>query len=516
VRIQKPHTQIGEPGGSRRSFRKGLFVTEAVATDPRFVCARRTAAAAVALAALAVPAFAQTPPPASPPSLPAAPVQIPQPQIDTSTYQGSVSEEKPTAGVLPLSLDDAIQRGLRLNLGLILTGQNVQAARGERLEELQALLPKADAKVTEADQELDLQAEGLRIPGFPSIIGPYGYTDIRGSLSLSLLDLTALQNYLAQKHSFAAAQLSAQDARDLVVLTVGNAYLTVIADAALVQSAQAQVDTSKVSLDQAVANHQAGTAPLLDELRARVDYQTQQQTLIAARNAYEKDKIALARTIGLSLEQQFDLTDRAPYAALDNLDADAAVREALDHRADLKAMEDQVEAADRARKAATDERLPTISFSGDYGDIGINPSHSHGTGDAVGSLDVPVFEEGKLRGDAKTAQSQLEQARARLSDLRGQISADVRDSILDIQSAAKLVEVARSNVDLANEALSEAQQRYKAGVSDNLAVSQAQQTVAQADEQYVDSLYRHNIAKLSLARALGVAQTSYKDYVGGK
>jgi outer membrane protein TolC len=192
------------------------------------------------------------------------------------------------------------------------------------------------------------------------------------------------------------------------------------------------------------------------------------------------------------------------------------VTQALANRADLKAEEQTVEAADRARKAATDERLPTVSFTGDYGDIGINVEHSHGTGDAVGSLDVPLFEEGKLRGDAKQAESQLEQARARLSDLRGQISADVRDSILDIQAAAKLVDVARSNADLANEALDEAQQRYKAGVSDNLAVSQAQQAVAQANEQYVDSLYRHNIAKLSLARALGVAQTSYKTYVGGK
>jgi outer membrane protein TolC len=447
---------------------------------------------------------------------PSAPVAIPQPQIDSSTYQGSISQEAVRPGMLPLPLADAIQRGLRYNLGLLLTTQNIQAARGARLEQLQSLLPTATGTVKEAVQETDLQAQGLRIPGFPVIIGPYGYTDIRGSLNWSLLNLSALQNYMAQKHNFAAAQLSAQDAREMVVLTVGNAYLTVIADAALVQSAQAQVDTSKVSLDQAAANHQAGTAPLLDELRARVDYQTQQQTLISARNAWAKDKIALARAIGLPLGQQFELTDQAPYAPLDHLDPDTAVREALANRADLKAMDQQLQAAERARKAATYERLPTVSFSGDYGDIGINPSHSHGTGDAVGSLDVPLFEEGRLRGDAQQAQSQLEQAQARLSDLRGQISADVRDSILDIQAAAKSVEVARSNVDLAKEALSEAQQRYKAGVSDNLAVSQAQQAMAQADEQYVASLYRHNIAKLSLARALGVAQSNFKDYVEEK
>ena len=492
------------------------LVPEAVANQPRLFCLRRIAAGLAAAAALCAAAAAQGPPGGGSVATPASPIQIPQPAIDTSTYQGSLSQEKATPGVLPLSLNDAIQRGLRNNLGLLLTTQNTLSARGARLEQLQSLLPTVTASAKEAVQETDLQAQGLRIPGFPVIIGPYGYTDIRGSLTWSLLDLSSLQNYIAQKHNFQAATLSAQDARDLVVLTVGNAYLTVIADAALVQSTQAQVDTSKVSLDQAQANHQAGTAPLLDELRARVDFQTQQQSLIAAQNAYQKDKIALARAIGLPLDQQFELTDTAPYAPFDQLDVDAAVQKALATRADLKAMEQSVAAARSARKAATDERLPTISFSGDYGDIGINPSHSHGTGDAVGSLDVPLFEEGKLRGDAKMAQAQLDEQQAKLSDLRGQIAADVRDSILDIQAAEKLVAVAQSNVDLAKEALSEAQQRYKAGVSDNLAVSQAQQAEAQADQQYVAALYRHNIAKLSLARAMGVAQTNYKDYIGGK
>jgi outer membrane protein TolC len=488
---------------------------EVVVIHPRFLCLKRKAASLALMAATAGSLVGQAPGGGSV-SVPTGPILIPQPAVDSTTYQGSISDGKVTPGVLPLTLDEAIQRGLKFNLGMILTSQNTQSIRGARLEQLQSLLPTASGSIKEALMETDLQAQGLRIPGFPTIIGPYGYTDIRGTLSWSLVNLSSLQNYLAQRHNFKAATLSAQDARDLVVLTVGNSYLTVIADGALVQSAQAQVDTSKVSLDQAVGNHQAGTAPLLDELRARVDYQTQEQTLIAARNSYEKDKIALARVIGLPLEQKFELADQAPYAAFDHLDPDKAVEQALAARMDLKALEEQVAAADSARKAATAERLPTINFTGDYGDIGINPSHSHGTGDAVGSLDVPLFEEAKLRGDAKQAQSSLEQARARLSDIRGQIGADVRDSILDIEAAEKLVEVAKSNVDLATEALSESQQRYKAGVSDNLAVSQAQQTVAQANQQYVASLYRHNVAKLSLARALGVAQSNYKDYVGGK
>ncbi|HZU09554.1 MAG TPA: TolC family protein [Pseudacidobacterium sp.] len=463
--------------------------------------------------AQAVLAQAQTGSSSSP--LP-SPYQIPAAQQGGSGFQGSVVQQKPTEGILPLSLDDAIQRGLKYNLGLVLSNENTLSANGSRLQELQALLPVASASLKESVQQVNLAAEGLRIPGFPQIIGPFGYTDVRASLNWSLLNVASLQNYLAAKHNFQSAKLSAQDARDMVTLTVGNAYLLVIADKARIDSAQAQVNTSKVSLDQAVQNHRAGTAPLLDELRARVDYQTQEQNLITAQNQYEKDKIALARVIGLPLEQKFELTDTAPYAALDEIDPETAVKQALANRNDLKAMQEQLRAAEKARSAATAERYPTISFAGDYGDIGPTLSHSHGTGNATGTLSVPVLEEGKLRGDARQAQAQLESKRAQLSDLQGQISADVRDSILDIKAAQKQVEVARSNVQLANEALSEAQQRYAAGVSDNLAVSQAQQAVAQADDQYVSSLYQHNIAKLSLARALGMAEKNYKSYVGGK
>jgi len=442
--------------------------------------------------------------------------QTSQSSSQSSSYQGSVVDEKATTDVLQLSLDDAIQRGLKHNLGLILSGQNRQSASGQQLQQLQSLLPAVDGSLKEALQQTDLQAEGLKIPGFPAVIGPYGYTDVRGSLSWSLLNISSLKNYLASKHNFQGAQLSVQDARDMVVLTVGNAYLTCIADASSIESVKAQVATAKVSLDQAVANHEAGTAPLLDELRARVDYQTQQQSLITAQNQYEKDKIALARAIGLPLEQTFALTDQAPYAALDNLNPEALTQQAKTGRSDLKAATEQLEGAKDSKAAASAERYPTIDFAGDYGDIGVNLLHSHGTGDATGTLTVPLFEEGKLRGDARVAQSQLDQRIAQLSDLNGQIAADIRDSILDIQSAQQRVEVARSNASLAAEALSEAQQRYAVGVSDNLAVSQAQQAVAQADNQYITSLYQHNVAKLSLARALGLADRNYKQYVGGK
>jgi outer membrane protein TolC len=288
--------------------------------------------------------------------------------------------------------------------------------------------------------------------------------------------------------------------------------MLVLADEGRVASFQAQVATSKVSLDQANANHDAGTAPKLDVLRAQVDYQSLEQQLIVAENGLEKDKLALARVIGLPLEQQFELTDQAPYAEFDKVDVDATIKQARANRKDLAAMVEQTRAVELQRKAATADRYPTVKFDGDYGDIGVNVNHSHGTGNAQGTLSVPVFKEFELRGEAQVAQSQLDTQKAQLSDLNAQVDADVRDALLDIEAAQKQVEVARSSVDLSKEALSEAQQRYANGVSDNLGVSQAEQSVAQANDQYVSSLYRHNVAKLNLARALGAGQ-DYKKYI---
>lgn len=436
-------------------------------------------------------------------------------QAGPSSFQGSVQAGEVSPQPIDLTLDDAIQRGLKNNLGVILSATQTAAARGQRVSQLQSLLPSVDASAKEALMQVDLAAEGLRIPGFPTVVGPFGYTDLRASLDWSLVNVNSLRNYLAAKHNFNAAQLTAQDARDLVVLTVGNAYLLVLADEAQVASAQAQVGTAKVSLDQAVNSHQAGTAPLLDELRARVDYQSLEQQLIVAQNALEKDRLALARTIGLPLAQKFNLADKAPYAAFDQIDVDATIKQAHANRKDLAAMMEQTAAAEEQRKAATAERYPVLKADVDYGVIGVNLRNSHGTVNATGALSVPVFKEFALRGEAEQAQSQLDTQRAQLSDMKAQVDADVRDALLDIASAQRQVEVARSSVDLANEALSEAQQRYAAGVSDNLAVSQAQRSVAQANDQYVSSLYRHNIAKLSLARALGTAE-NYKSYLGGK
>jgi len=435
--------------------------------------------------------------------------------VDPS-FRGSLVRDKATDGVLALTIEDAIQRGLKNNLGLILQSSNEQQAGGQRLQQLQRLLPTMTGQASIEVQQINLAAYGLKFPGINPIIGPFQTEDFRAYLTQSLFNLKSFQDYLAAKHNFEAAKLTAQDARDLVVLTVGNAYLMCIADAARIDAVKAEMETSKVSLDQATAAHDAGTSPRLDVLRAKVDYQNEQQQLIATTNDLAKDKISLARTIGLPLDQKFDLTDTAPFAALDTPDPEKAFEQAVKQRKDLAAATETLKGAEAEKKSAFDEQLPHADFSGDYGDLGETVGHSHATYSATGTVSAPILQIAQTHGDEMVAGAEYDQAKAKLSDQVQQVNADVRDAILDIQTAAKLVETTKSNVDLANEALSEAQQRFKVGVSDNLPVSQALTADEQARDQYISALYQHNVAKLALARALGVAATNYKDYLGGK
>ena len=430
--------------------------------------------------------------------------------VSQNDYKGSVIRGTATAGVMDLTLDDAIQRGFRTNLGLILQGSQVQTASGTRLQQLQSLLPTVTGSAAYTVQQVNLAAYGLSFPGIKTIVGPFQVFDFRAYLTQSILNIQSLQSYLAAKHNFQGAKLTAEDARNMVVLTVGNAYLVCVADASRITAEEAEKANARVSLDQATASHDAGISPRLDVLRAQVDFQNADQQLIQARNTLEKDKLALARAIGLPLDQQFRLVDTVPFATAAPTTPEIAFTDALKNRKDLAGAAERVKGAESQKKSVVAEQYPTVNFTGDFGDLGTTIGHSHSTYTATGEISAPILQIAKTRGDKEVADAALQQQRARYSDQVQQVNADVRGALLDIEAAAKLVEATRSNVDLANEELSEAQQRFRSGIADNLAVSDAQAQTQQANDQYISALYQHNVAKLSLARAVGYAGTNYK------
>ncbi len=497
--------------------------------------------------ALAVSAFGQTAPPESqPPGTRAAQLPLsgagaqPGSVVVTQTavpggesvstlnttvrtqgvYQNSVPISQTPGAPLAISLDDAITRGFKSNLGSISFQQSVRLAAAQVKVDRSGLLPQLNAGLTGVDQQVDLAALGFsganfHFPGisFPTIVGPFHYFDLRAGLSQSILDRTRTNNYRASKENARSVEFSAQDARDLIALAVTGAYLQVIASGANVDSTRAQVATAQESFKQASDRHDAGVAARIDVTRSQVELQTEQQRLTSVENDLAKQKLAFGSFIGLPPGQQFTLTDVLPFSPLDSITLEEAIQRAYVNRADLKAADSQIRAAEITKRAAEDERLPTISIGADYGVIGIDPTNSHGTFSVSGSVRVPIFNGHRAAGDIEQADAALGQRRAEYQALRARIDTDIRASFLDLNAAAQQVTVSDSNRKLAADTLQQARDRFAAGVADTIEVVQAQESVAGAERDYIASLFAHNLAKANLARSMGQADQNIRQFL---
>jgi outer membrane protein TolC len=426
---------------------------------------------------------------------------------------------KPVPGVLPLSLQDAIDRGLKQNLGLLLSRADIRSARGQRWQELSALLPHVTAAPYVADSKINLTELGLKSVGgisIPPAVGPFSYFDARAAVTQMLFDWKSINASRAASQSVKSAEYTFQDAHDLVVLAVGYVYLQAIAEEARITTNEAQVQAAQALYDQASDQVNAGTAADIDALRTKVELQTRQQQLIQAKNDFAIQKLAVARVIGLRPGQEFDLTDKSPYQPFEGLTIDEALKRAYASRSDYRAAVSDVRAAELLRRAAQAGYLPSLSFGANYGTGGSHPSNATQVYDVRGTLSIPIFTGGSVHGDVQQADARLEQSRERLDNLQAQIESDVRTALLNLQSAAEQVNVARSNIELADQTLAQSRDRFSAGVTDTVEVVQSQETVASAHEQYISSLYNYNFAKFSLIRALGIAEVGVKEYFRGK
>jgi outer membrane protein TolC len=427
-----------------------------------------------------------------------------------SQFQGSVASGVPSSAPLALTLHDAIDRGLKTNLGLLVSGSASETALGERLGALSALMPQLSSRIGETVQQVNLETVGFNFhfPGvsIPTIVGPFHYTDVRAYASWTAFDYNARKTYNAAQESKRAAELSVMDARDLVVQATANGYLQIITDASRVEAIRSQVDTSQALYDRAVDQQKAGTAAGIDVLRSQVELKQQQQRLLAQRNQFEKDKLALGRVIGLPAGQDFNVSDTAPFAPLASMTQDQALQTATQQRPDLQSYKARVRAAEQAVKAARGQHYPTADVTADYGDVGRTLANSHGTFSFVASAKITVFDGGRIASDVIQANAALKQRQDELADLGGQIEYQVRSAFLDIRTAADQVATAQDNLDLANQTLVQARDRFSAGVTDNIEVVQAQESVATANDALISALFAHNVAKVALARALGGAE----------
>jgi len=424
-----------------------------------------------------------------------------------SQFEGSVASGTATDSRLPLSLTDAIARGMKTNLGALVANQDARSAQAARGLAMSRLLPNITAGVSETSEQIDLAAFGFRnFPGITEIVGPFGLTDARAYLSQPILNFKSIYDTKSATVEQKASALSVQDAHDVVALVVTGLYLQTVAAASRIESGKAEVAAAQATYDQAADFRKNGTVPAIEELRAQVELQTEQQRLITYQNDVEKLKLRLARAIGLPDGQAFDLTDTIPFSPVPDLKLEDAIARAYTSRMDYQSASARVQAAELTRKAAGADRLPTADFNGNYGDIGPSPDNSHGTYTAAVSVSMNLFDGGRVRNEELQADAELERRKAELADMRGRIAFEIRTAYLDMASAGQQTQVARSTVSLAQQQLTQSQDRFAAGVTDNLEVVQAQEAVATANENYISSLYVYNAAKATLARSIGNAE----------
>ncbi len=434
-------------------------------------------------------------------------------QRNTDPYAGSLPQGKATAETLDLTIEQALDMGLKYNLGLYLSGRVTDQARAARLKALSELMPNLNGSISEEVEKINLKAFGFTFPGFPTSVGPFGLFQVGASAEWNFGNLSHIDSLRAARQNVQAAQFSYKDARDTVVLAVGANYLLTIASESRVAAVQAEVTTAQALYQLALDQENAGLAPQIDTLRSRVQLQAQQQVLIQAQNDLEKQRIALARVIGLPVQQKFRLVNRVPYHPVPDLDINTAYERALATRADYQAALASLKAAQFSRSSAWKEYLPSLGASGNYGVLGFTPSALGPQYTLAGTLSIPIFQGGKVKADVEQADAVLKQRQAQVNNLKAGIEQDVQDALLDLKAAAQQVEVATSNLDLAQQTVAQSQDRFAAGVTNNVEVIQAQQQLATANDQYITSLYGHNIAKVLLARAIGNAEQLAKQYL---
>ncbi len=480
----------------------------------RHLATAKVAAAALLAAALFTAAWAQEQAPSRAASAPATAAS--REDAIGNPFLGGVPDGAPTAETLSLTLADAVSRGLERNLGAILSSQSVQSAGANQKLARSGLLPTVNASASGVRQEINFEAFGIPLqPGQDPVTPPFNVLDGRVYATMPLLDLAALERSRAGGQGLEVARLGYRDARELVVLTCASLYLQAALGASRIEAARAQEAVSVALLERARRLKESGVVPGIEVLRAQVQREAQRQRLIYYENEFAKQKLALARAIGVPLGQKFELAEKLSHREAAPPTAESAIAEALASRADLLQAEAALASAEATRKADRYDAYPTILFKGDYGWIGLsNPSLERTFSLGVGAR-IPIFEGGRIRARVRQDDAALAQLRARRDDLGTRVEYEVRAALLDLDAAGERVTVARGALELAEEQLRQSQDRFAAGVAGNLEVVQAQDAEAAASDNYLSALYAHNIAKVALARATGSAERTLPALLGG-
>ena len=427
---------------------------------------------------------------------------------------GSTPGVAQAAAPYRLTLQDAIQKALRANLGVLVAGTRVQEAEGARLRRLSAaLLPRIHTQTYANYQNRNLRAFGISLPGMPEVVGPFSNYDFRVYAQQNVVDLQSYRAYKASQLALDAGKLDYQDARDLIVRAIAALYLEAQSADARVRAAHSRVTDAEALYKLANDKHSAGTATGVDVLRAQVQLANERQALLVDENLYKQSLLALARNMGMDPGTPLELAQPLEFQALIEPRIQALVSSALLARADYLSLARQRESLVEQQRANRARSYPKLSVNGNFGGIGRSVGGVQGTGLIQGQIDFTIFDRDR-EGEAKELAARVERIDDQIADMRRGIEEEIRAALLNLNSAAEQVSVAGEGQKLAQRELEMTRDRFDAGTANNVEVVTAQDELARAEENYIVAVTNHVDAKFALARAMGDTEKHILQFVG--
>ena len=421
-----------------------------------------------------------------------------------------VARGAPDPAPLKLTLRDAVRMALKQNPQVQIANLNIAESRENQNVARAGLLPQIGFSGSESVHRVNLAAAfGSKITEFPEHVGPFWLFEGGSTGSLPLFDFTAWRRWQASKENVTGARAQEMTVREENVQLVVSQYLGSLRAAADVKAADSRVALSKALFDQAGDLQKNGVGTGIDTLRAHVEYQNERQRLIAAQTVLKTSLYGLARLLNIDPHQPVELADESLFFQTPDYPADESIERAWLERGEMKALASEIRAAELERKRSEAERLPKLSLAGSWNLQGVTPAQAIPVYDFGLNVDIPLYTGGRIKAQTAVAGIELKKLAQQQQDLRNRIALEVKTALAELDSARSEVEVANLGVDLARQEVTQARDRFQAGVANNIEVVTAQDELSRANDNQIGALYRYNQARADLAHATGQMEFLY-------
>jgi len=414
------------------------------------------------------------------------------------------------AAPLKLTLKDAVDLALKQNPLVILANLDVSESEQDRQLARSALMPQVDGTLSEAINRLNVRALiGLSFPGIPEHVGPFEVFQGGVGFKAPLFDLTLWRRYKSSQKGIDSRRAQELSVREESVLLVVSQYLGCQRAAADVAAAQSRADLAQAFFDQSADLQKNGVGTGIDTLRANVQLQNEKQRVIVAHTELDTSLYGLSRLLNVDPHRPIEIADQVSFFDTPDVSVDQTIEKAFATRPELRAVHSEEQRAALDARAAGEERLPKVSFSGFWMEQGLTPSTIIPAYQYQWSLDVPVFTGGRIGAERAKADLALRQLAQQEQELRNRIALEVKTAAAQVAAARNEVTVANLGVDLARQEVDQARDRFQAGVTNNIEVITAQDELARANDNQIAALYRYNQARADLAHAAGQMEALY-------